>query len=72
MKFQYYAQNVHLTFNDEAYLQADGVAMGLSLGQILATLIMVSQERCLVPTLKHQLSYWKGSVDETTTLIKVG
>ena len=46
--------------------------MGLSLGQILANLIMVSQERCLVPTLKHQLSYWKRSVDDTITLIKVG
>ena len=45
-------KNVHFTFNGDIYLQTDRVAMGSSLGPVLARILMVHLERSLVPVLK--------------------
>ena len=34
-------KNVHFTFNNETYIQVDGVAMGSPLGPVLANIFMV-------------------------------
>ena len=65
-------KNVHFTINGDIYLQTDGVAMGSSLGPVLAGIFMVHLERSLVPVLKDQLSFWKRYVDDTITFIKTG
>lgn len=47
-----------------------GVVMGSPLGPIIGNIFMVNLEKCLVPTLKHQHSYWKRYV--TIMFITVG
>ena len=44
-------KNVHFTFNEEVYKQADGVAMGLPLGPVLADIFMAELENNFVPVL---------------------
>ena len=65
-------KNVHFTFKDVVYLQADGVAMGSPLGPVLAGIFMVDLERSLVPLLTAELSFWKRYVDDTITFVKIG
>ena len=65
-------KNVHFTFNNDIYLQTDGIAMISSLGPVLTGIFMVHLERSLVPVLKDQLSFWKQYVDDTITFIKTG
>ena len=50
-------KNVHFTFRDVDYLQTDGVAMGSSLGPVLAGILMVDLERSLVPLITAELSF---------------
>ena len=38
-------KNVHLSYNQDIYIQKDGVAMGSSLGPVLAGIFMVNLER---------------------------
>ena len=35
-----FTKNVHFTFNNETYIQVDGVAMGSPLGPVLANIFM--------------------------------
>ena len=65
-------KNVHFTFKDVVYLQADGVAMGSPLGPVLVGIFMVDLERSLVPLLTAELSFWKRYVDDTITFVKIG
>ena len=48
-------KNVHFTFNNEFYIQNDGVAMGSPQGPILALTFMVELENTLVPKLKQHI-----------------
>ena len=44
-----FTKNVHFTFNNETYIQVDGVAMDLPLGPVLANIFMVELETSVIP-----------------------
>ena len=50
-----YTKNVHLRYNQDIYIQKDGVAMGSPLGTVLAGIFMVNLETSLVPKLNVYL-----------------
>ena len=52
-------KNVHFSFNGQAYLQKDGIAMGLPLGPVIAGIFMVELERNLLPNLSQYMTSWK-------------
>ena len=41
-------KNVHFTFNNETYIQEDGVAMGSPLGLVLANIFTVELETLVI------------------------
>ena len=53
------------------YTQSDGVALGSSLGPILANIFMVELENEIIPTLP-ELILWKRYVDDTLAVIRNG
>ena len=59
-------KNVHFSFNNNIYIQIDGVAMGSPLGPILANIFMVKLENVLVPKLNDHLK------DDTFVYVKRG
>ena len=65
-------RNVHFTFNNEIYIQNDGVAMGSPLGPILAGIFMAELENALVPELKQCIKNWRRYVDDTSVYVKNG
>ena len=65
-------RNVHFTFNNEIYIQNDGVAMGSPLGPILAGIFMAELENALVPELKQCIKNWRRYVDDTFVYVKNG
>ena len=65
-------KNVLFTFNNEIYQQRDCVAMGSPLGQVLAGIIVVELENCIVPKLNSHLHFWKSYVDDTLTIVEEG
>ena len=65
-------KNVHFTFRDVVYLEADGVAMESPLGPVLAGISMIGLERFSVLLLTAEHRFWKGYVDDTITFAKVG
>ena len=54
------------------YQQRDSVAMGYSLGSVLAGIIMVELENSIVPKLYSHLRFWKRYVNDTLTITKEG
>ena len=64
-------KNLHFSFNEQLYLQKDGIAMGLPLGPVIAGIFMVELERNLLPTLSQYMTSWKRYVDDTISYVKV-
>ena len=64
-------KNVHFTFNNETYIQVDGVAMGLRLGPVLANIFMVELETSVIPNLSNKVKLWKRFVDDTYCLARL-
>ena len=62
----------HFTFNDEVYMQTDGVMMGSPLGSLIANIFMCELENHLVPTLGNVLEGWTRYVDDTFAFIEPG
>ena len=58
-------KHVHFKFNNEIYIQCDGVAMGSPLGPLLANIFMISLENSTLPKLELYLCNWKRYVDDT-------
>ena len=58
-------KEVHFMFNDEIYIQSDGVAMGSPLGPLLANIFMMSLEEEVITKLMPYLCNWKRCVDDT-------
>ena len=58
-------------FNGQLYLQEDGIAMGSTLGPVIAGIFMVELERNLLPTLSQYMTSLKRYVDETISYVKV-
>ena len=63
-------KNVRFTFKNNIYQQKDDVAMGSSLGPVLAGILMVHLKRTLMPKLEKLMKSWKRYVDDTITHIK--
>ena len=65
-------KNVHFSFNNNIYIQIDGVAMGSPLGPVLANIFMVELESVLVPKLNDHIKKWRPLVDDTFVYVKRG
>ena len=65
-------KNVHFTFNNDIYIQNDGVAMRSPIGPILAGIFMVELKNTLVPKLKQHIKTWRRYVDDTFVYVKNG
>ena len=65
-------KNVHFSFNNDIYVQIDGVAMGSPLGPVLANIFMVELESVLVPKLNDYVKKWRCFVDVTFVYVKRG
>ena len=65
-------KSVHFTFNNQIYIQIDGVAMGSPLGPVLAGIFMVELERNIVPKLILHVKSWRCYVDDTISYVKLG
>ena len=63
---------VPFTFNNEMYMQVDGVMMGSPLGPLFANIFMCELENRLIPTLNGKICNWVRYVDDTFGLIKIG
>ena len=61
---------LHFTFNNNIYIQCDGVAMGSRLGFSLANIFMTSLDEYLLPTLKSCLCKCKRYVDDMHAYIE--
>ena len=58
-------KNVLFTFNNETYIQVDGVAMVSALGPALVKIFMVELETSVIPNLRNKVKLWKRFVDDT-------
>ena len=47
--------NVHFSFNNEIYIQIDGVAMSSPLRSVIASIFMVELEATVVPKLEDHI-----------------
>ena len=65
-------KNVHFSFNNNIYIQIDGVAMGSPLGPVLANIFMVELESVLFPKLNDHVKKWRRFVDDTFVYNKRG
>ena len=66
------SKNVDFSFNNDIYIQIDGVAMGSPLGPVLANVFMVELESLLVPKLNDHVKNWRRFVDDTIVYVKRG
>ena len=65
-------KSVHFTFNNEVYVQVDGVAMGSPLGPVIAGIFMVELETKLLTSFGNSVQLWRRYVDDTFCIIKLG
>ena len=63
-------KHVHFTFQNQTYIQTDGVAMGSPIGSILADISMVELENTLIPTLYDHIDDWSRYVEDTIGVVK--
>ena len=52
-------KHVHFKFNNEIYIQCDGVVTGSPLGSLVANIFMISLEDSTLPKLELYLCNWK-------------
>ena len=64
-------KNVHFTFNNETYIQVNGVAMGSPLGPVLANIFMIELEISVIPNLSNKVKLWKIFVNDTYCLARL-
>ena len=60
----------HFSYNNDIYIQTQGVAMALTLGLVLVIILMVELKRTIFPTLRYHMSVWKSHVDDTISYIE--
>ena len=60
----------HFTFNDEIYVQVDGVMMGSPLGSLIANIFMCELENDMIPKMTEKLDSWTRYVDDTFAFVK--
>ena len=64
-------KNVLFTFNNETYIQVDGVAMVSALGPALVKIFMVELETSVTPNLRNKVKLWKRFVDDICCLARL-
>ena len=64
-------RNVHFSFDNNIYIQNDGVDIASPLGPILANIFMVELERSVIPGLANKFNNWRRCIDNTICYIKV-
>ena len=64
-------KNKLFTFNNETYIQVDGVAMVSALGPALVKIFMVELETSVIPNLRNKVKLWKRFVDDTCCLARL-
>ena len=52
-------KHIHFKFDNEIYIQCDGVAMGSPLRPLLANIFMISLEDSTLPKLELYVCNWK-------------
>ena len=65
-------KNVHFWFNNQIYIQIDGLAMGSPLGPVIANIFIVELETNLVPRLEDHVQKCRRFVDDTFAYVKIG
>ncbi len=60
----------HFTFNDEIYVQIDGVMMGSPLGSLIANIFMCELETSIIPKMMDKIKLWTRYVDDTFAFVK--
>ena len=65
------AKNVPFTFNNETYIQADGLAMGPPLGPVLLNIFMLELETSVILNLSNKVKLWKRFVDDRYCLARI-
>ena len=63
-------KKVTFTFNEQTYIQVEGVMMGSPLGPLFANIFMCELENYLIPKLGDKISNWSRYVDDTFAFIK--
>ena len=63
-------KNFSFSFGANTFIQSDGVAMGSSLGPLLAHIFSVELENTLVSTLTEYMKFWKRYVGDTICFVK--
>ena len=63
-------KNVHFSFNNDIYIQIDGVTMGLPLGPVISNISIVFIESVLLPKLNGHVKRRRHFVDDTFAYIK--
>ena len=63
-------KNVLFSFNNEIYIQNDGIAIGSPLGPVLVNIFMVELGRTIIPSLSDKIKLWKRYVDDTIAIAK--
>ena len=62
------AKNFHFSFNNEIYMQHDGVALGSPLRPVFTNIVMVVLERTIIPSLSNKIKLGKSCVDDIIAL----
>ena len=65
-----YTKNFHFSFNNEIYMQNDGVAIDYPLRPVFAKILIVELKRTIIPSLSDKIKLWKRYVDDTITFVK--
>ena len=65
-----FTKNVHFSYKNDIYIQTEGEAMALTLGLVLAVILMVELKRTIFPVLRDHMSAWKRLVDDTISYVE--
>ena len=65
-------KNIHFSFNNEIYIQIDGVSMSSPLGLVIANIFMVKLKTTLVPKLDGHVQKWRCFLDDTFMYVRIG
>ena len=63
-------KNVHFKFNNETYIQVNGLAMGLPLRPVLAKIFMTELETSVIPNVSNKVKLWQRFFDNTYCLAR--
>ena len=66
-----FTKKLHFTFNNETYIQVEGVAMGSPLGPVLANIFGVELDTSVIPNLSNKVKLRKRFVDDKFCLARL-